>query len=153
MKSRPRVAAPKGPETLAAILAQELKLYRELYILADRQRDWLEDRANVNLCDLLDETAAIQTRIEESEGSIQALRDQVGARFEDWSQDPSVAAYLDRIQELIARTREIIQSCLTLAEQKKAAFRDELNRMGVGRLLLKQMGGQSELARFVDHRP
>jgi hypothetical protein len=153
MKTRPRVAAPTGPEALAAILAQELKLYRELYILADRQRDWLEDRTNVDLCDLLDQTAVIQGRIEESEVSIRTMRDQVGTRFEAWSQDPSVAGYLDRIQELIIRTREIIVACLTIADQKRAAFREELNRMGVGRLLLKQMGNTAQLAHFVDQRP
>lgn len=153
MKTRPRVAAPYGPEALAAILAQELKLYREMYILADRQRDCLQEKTDIDLCDLLSEAAEIQTKIEESETAVRAIAEKAGPQFEEWTKQDTVAAYLDRIRELILRTREIVIECAAIAEGKRAAYREELNQMGIGRVLLKNMGSGPELARYVDQSP
>lgn len=137
---------------LAQIVYDELTFYRQLFHLADRQRDALRADTDVRACDIYDQIHTIQRRIEDSERALRRLRAASPAEYEHWIRMPQVAANLRNIVELVERTQEVITDCVRLAGETKARYRSELSRMGTGRLLLASMGNGGDTPRFVDHR-
>jgi hypothetical protein len=136
------------------LIGDEVTLYRELFFLADKQRDWLERGADTDIGTILEQIERVQTQIVESENRLRTARDGNPNEFEAWARTPRVASLLNEITDLVQRTQAVISDCIRLANTKKAEYQTELSRMEVGRMLFSTMANSSEdQPMFVDHRP
>jgi len=138
---------------LADALETELGFYRTLYVLLDRQRDWLADGRDQDVSADFAEVAGLQQQIEGSEQRITAARTSAPDRFCEWTQAPEVVGVVDKITDMVGRCREVVAECERLAGQRLAAYRRELDAMGQGRRLLAGMAAGDLTPRFLDERP
>ncbi len=138
---------------LAKLIAGEVALYRELYFLTDKQRDWLENGADIEIESVLRQIEAIQTRIVDSETRLRAARDGDPESFDKLIRAPRIASLLRDVRELLEKTQKVVEDCSRAAQCKRAEYRAELSRMEVGRLLFANMSSASDQPMFVDHRP
>jgi hypothetical protein len=138
---------------LEKILADEVALYRELFVLTDRQREWLESDSDIHLCQSFEDIERVQKQIEESESKLTSLKEAHPGDFVRWIRTPRVAPLFRDLADLVARTQQTVTDCEHLARRKRTEYRLELTRMGVGRLLFDSMVAGDCGPRFVDHRP
>ncbi len=138
---------------LAKLIAGEVALYRELYFLTDKQRDWLENGSEVEIDSVLKQIEGVQSRIVESESRLRAAHDADPESFGRLVHAPRIASLLRDIKELIEKTQKVVEHCSQAAQCKRAEYRAELSRMEVGRLLFETMSSASDQPMFVDHRP
>ena len=59
--------------SVAALLREELGFYRSLYVLLDRQRDWLKYEKDSRILDIFNDIEKLKTRIQESQEKILQL--------------------------------------------------------------------------------
>jgi hypothetical protein len=138
---------------LTRIIADEVTLYRELFFLTDKQRDWLENGHDSDIETTLEQIEHVQKQIVASETRLRSARDASANEFDNWARTPRVAALFKDIADLITRTQDVIKDCVRLANCKKAEYQAELSRMEVGRLLFSTMGSGDDQPAFVDQRP
>lgn len=138
---------------LAKIIAGEVALYRELYFLTDKQRDWLENGADIEIDSVLRQIEGIQTRIVESETRLRAARDADPDSFDRLIRSPRITTLLRDVRELLEKTQKVVEECSRAAQCKRAEYRAELGRMEIGRLLFANMSSGSDQPMYVDHRP
>jgi len=138
---------------LAKLIAGEVALYRELYFLTDKQRDWLENGADVEIESVLTQIEGIQTRIVDSESRLRAARDADPDTFDRLIRAPRISSLLRDVRELLEKTQKVVEECGRAAQTKRAEYRAELGRMEVGRLLFATMSSATDQPMFVDHRP
>ncbi len=138
---------------LAKLIAGEVALFRELYFLTDKQRDWLESGSDVEIDSVLRQIEGVQTRIVDSESRLRAAREADPEAFDRLVRAPRIAALLRDVTELLEKTHAVVKDCSRSAQCKRAEYRAELSRMEVGRLLFATMSSASDQPMFVDHRP
>jgi hypothetical protein len=137
---------------LTKIVADELSFYRELFFLADKQRDTLEKDEPGAITEIQDEIVRVQARIEQSERTLRQLRDDAPEDFVRWVKSPQVESALSNIAELIKRTQDVVADCARMAGERKAQYQSELGEIGVGRMLLAGSKPQGQPLYF-DQRP
>lgn len=138
---------------LTRLIADEVALYRELFFLTDKQRDWLEHGSDADIGNILEQIERVQTQIVDSEARLRTARNESAEEFETWARTPRIAALLSDITDLIKRTQVVVADCVRLANAKKAEYQTELSQMEVGRLLFATMGATEDQPMFVDQRP
>jgi hypothetical protein len=138
---------------LAKLIAGEVALYRELFFLTDKQRDWIDNGSEIEIDDILKQIEGVQSRIVESEQRLKAARDADPASFDRLVRAPRIAALVRDIKDLVEKTQKVVEHCSRAAQCKRAEYRAELSRMEVGRLLFATMASGSDQPMFVDHRP
>jgi hypothetical protein len=138
---------------LAKLIAGEVALYRELYFLTDKQRDWLENGEDIEIESVLRQIEGVQARIVDSETRLREAREADPEHFDRLIRAPRIAALLRDITELLEKTQKVVEECSRAAQTKRAEYRAELGRMEVGRLLFSNMAASTDQPMFVDHRP
>lgn len=138
---------------LAKLIAGEVALYRELYFLTDKQRDWLENGSEIEIDSVLRQIEGVQSRIVDSESRLRAARDAGPETFDRLIRAPRIASLLRDVKELLEKTHKAVEECSRAAQCKRAEYRAELSRMEVGRLLFATMSSATGQPMFVDHRP
>jgi len=138
---------------LAKLIAGELALYRELFFLTDKQRDWLDNGQDIEIETVLAQIEGVQGRIVESETRIREARDSDPEAFDRLTRAPRIASLLRDVKELLVKTHEAVEQCSRTAQSKRAEYRAEFSRMEVGRLLFSAMSTGRDEPMFVDRRP
>ncbi|MBI3872855.1 MAG: hypothetical protein HY304_07250 [candidate division Zixibacteria bacterium] len=148
MKDAPIKSSAGRPAERVDTLEGELRFYRSLYVLLDRQRDRLKSGVNHEIRDDLAEIALLQQQIEASERKIAGWRPQSPLQFVGGTIAPEAALTMGRVRTMVERCREIVSD-----SERLAAYRAQLDTMAQGCRLLAGMSQAGRVTIYLDERP
>lgn len=137
--------------SLATMLRDELGFYRSLYVLLDRQRDWLKYERDSRILDIFEDIEKLKKRIQESHDKILNVRRQNRQLFEQALAAPDVTRLVDNIVSLINKCVELAGENESIATAKRDRLKAELSDLADGGKFYRAL--KTETApRFVDQK-
>jgi hypothetical protein len=112
--------------SLAALLREELGFYRSLYVLLDRQRDWLKYDRDSKILDIFEDIEKLKNRIKQSQEKIQSSRQQQPQRFQRALAAPEISRLVDNIVTLISKCVDLANENESIATAKRDRLKSEL---------------------------
>jgi flagellar biosynthesis/type III secretory pathway chaperone len=137
--------------SLATMLREELGFYRSLYVLLDRQRDWLKYERDSRILDIIEDVEKLKKRIQESQDKILAVRQKNQKLFEQALAAPDVARLVDNITSLINKCVELAGENEAIASTKQDRLKAELTELADGGKFYQSLKTASA-PRFVDQK-
>ncbi len=137
--------------SLAAMFREELGFYRSLYVLLDRQRDWLKYERDSRILDIYTDIEKLKKRIQESQDKITGVRERNETQFRVALEAPEVARLVDNITSLINKCVEVVAENESIAETKSERLRSELAGLADGRQFYAALEPETA-PRFVDQK-
>ena len=137
--------------SLANLLREELGFYRSLYVLLDRQRDWLKYEKDSRILDIFNDIEKLKTRIQESQQKILDVREQNQLVFQQALETPEVTRLVDNIVSLINKCIEVVAENETIAKTKRERLKVELAELADGARLYETLR-PSLSPRYVDEK-
>jgi len=116
-------------EKLLELLRQEYSFYQSLYLLIDKQRDYLRFERDQKLIDLFEEIERAEKRILESEEKISKLRNANRKVFNLAATSPEIKKLVASIATLIKKNLSIIKENEDFASTKRNRLREELEQV------------------------
>jgi flagellar biosynthesis/type III secretory pathway chaperone len=137
--------------SLASLLREELGFYRSLYVLLDRQRDWLKYERDSRILDIFEDVEKLKKRIQESHDKILQTKQHNAQGFEQALTAPDIARLVDNIVSLINKCVELAGENETIAVAKRDRLKTELSELADGGRFYTAL--QTKAApRFVDQK-
>ena len=118
--------------SLAALLREELGFYRSLYVLLDRQRDWLKYEKDSRILDIFDDVEKIKARIQESQEKIAGVHRKSPRLFEQALDTPEVHRLVENAVSLISKCVEVVAENESIAQGKRERLQTELRELADG---------------------
>jgi len=118
--------------SLAALFREELGFYRSLYVLLDRQRDWLKYERDSRIIDIFEDIGKLNKRIQESHDKILNVRQTNREAFEHALAAADIARLVDNIVSLINKCMELAGENETIAAAKRDRLKAELSGLSDG---------------------
>jgi len=137
--------------SLAALLREELGFYRSLYVLLDRQRDWLKYERDSRILDIFDDIEKLKSRIQESQVKIQDVRRNNEQLFGQALETPEVGRLVENIISLINKCVELVGENESLASAKRDRLKIELAELANGEQFYGALKKEAP-PRFVDQK-
>jgi hypothetical protein len=133
-------------------LKDEYSFYQSLFIVIDKQRDYIKYDKEQKIVDLYGEVERICARIRESEETVARLRSENKNLFGLAASSPEVRRLVNSITTLISKTLKIVKENEDVASSKYEAIRDQLAQLEKGRKLAGYMSGQGQAPQYVDKK-
>ena len=131
-------------------LEKELRFYRSLYVLVERQRDAAERGADADLAVSYGEMNTIMGGLKESQFAIGAMRDKEPGLFDQAAQIPPVPEMVNQARDILAETHRVLkQGTLAVAEQYQKIQR-ELTQLGQEHSALHAYTPQPDAGQILD---
>ena len=137
--------------SLATLLRDELGFYRSLYVLLDRQRDWLKYERDSRILDIFEDLEKLKKRIQESHEKILGVRRKNQQLFEQALVAPDVARLVDNIVSLINKCVELTGENESIATTKQDRLKAELSELVNGGKFYNALKTDA-VPRFVDQK-
>jgi len=137
--------------SVAALLREELGFYRSLYVLLDRQRDWLKYERDSRILDIFNDIEKLKTRIQGSQEKIFQLSQKNGQLFQQALETPEVARLAENIVSLINKCVEVVGENESIAKAKRNRLKAELADLAKGERLYSALKHPVQ-PRYVDEK-
>jgi hypothetical protein len=137
---------------LIAGLKDEYSFYQSLFILIDKQRDYIKYDKEQRIVDLFAEVERICVRIKESEETLARMRAENKNLFTLASSAPEVRRLINSITTLISKTLKIVKENEDVANSKHEAIREQLEQLQKGRKLSGYLSRQTSSPQYVDKK-
>ncbi len=118
---------------LVAGLKEEYSFYQSLFIIIDKQRDYIKYDKEQKIVDLYGEVERIVQRINESEAAVAQLKNENKTLFGLAASAPEVRRLVNSITTLIAKTLKLVQENEEIAQAKYDQIKDHLVQLQNGR--------------------
>lgn len=118
---------------IIAGLKEEYSFYQSLFIIIDKQRDYIKYDKEQKIVDLYGEVERIVTRINESEAIISQLKNENKNLFSLAASAPEVRRLVNSITTLISKTQKLVQENEEIAAAKYDSIKDQLLQLQQGR--------------------
>jgi len=118
--------------SLAALLREELGFYRSLYVLLDRQRDWLKYEKDSRILDIFNDVDRLKARIQESQEKICSIQKEHPRSFAQTVETPEVRRLVENVVSLISKCVEVVAENESIAHSKRERLQAELRELADG---------------------
>lgn len=115
---------------LAYRLVKELRFYRSLYVLVERQRDAAQRGAEADLALSYGELDAIMGGLKESQFAIAAMREKEPALFVRASQESPIPDMVNEARDILAETHRVLKQGTDAVRKHCKKIQDELSILG-----------------------
>lgn len=137
---------------LVAGLKDEYSFYQSLFILIDKQRDYIKYDKEQRIVDLYAEVERICARIKESEETISRMRSENKNLFTLAASAPEVRRLVNSITTLISKTLKIVKENEDVVTSKHEAIREQLEQLQKGRKVSGYLPSQTNSPQYVDKK-
>ena len=137
---------------LIAGLKDEYSFYQSLFIIIDKQRDYIKYDKEQRIVDLYGEIERICTRIKESEENVAKLRSENKQLFNLAASSPEVRRLVNSITTLISKTMRIVKENEETATSKYESIREQLKQLHKGRNLAAYIPAEDRHPQYVDKK-
>ncbi len=137
---------------LIAGLKDEYSFYQSLFIIIDKQRDYIKYDKEQKIVDLYGEVERICSRIGESEETIAKLRTDNKNLFSLAASSPEVRRLVNSITTLISKTLKIVKENEDVASGKYEAIREQLAQLEKGRKVAGYLSPEGRTPQYVDKK-
>lgn len=135
---------------LQALLQEEYSFYQSLYILLDKQRDFIKYEKDDHLLDLYAEIERCQRRIKDSEDKITALRTHDPSKFAAVLTNVDIKKLVNSIATLVKKNIEVIADNDKIVRSRHERIKNELEDLQQSAKIMQYLGVPDGSAQFVD---
>ena len=135
---------------LQALLQEEYSFFQSLYILLDKQRDYIKYEKDDHLLDLFAEIERCQRRISESEEKISAMRTHDTAKFAAAAANPDIKKLVNSITTLLKKNLEVVAENDKYVRSRHERIKGELDDLRSSAKIMKYFGTPNTSPQFVD---
>lgn len=135
---------------IQSLLQEEYSFYQTLYILLDKQRDFIKYEKDDHLLDLYAEIERCQKRIKDSEDKITALRQHDPTRFSSILENVDIKKLVNSIATLLKKNIEIINDNDEIVRARHARIKHELDDLRQSAKIMQYLGAAEPTAQFLD---
>lgn len=133
-------------QELLRILKDEYSFYQSLYILLDKQRDYIKYNRDEHLLDLYAEIERCQKRIQESENKIADIKDRDPKMFRIAAIHPEVKKMVNCIVTLVKKNMGLVQENREYVTGRQERIKMELDELKNSRKILQYLRDVDEVA-------
>ncbi|MBN1213691.1 MAG: hypothetical protein JXA92_14050 [candidate division Zixibacteria bacterium] len=137
-------------QELLRILKEEYSFYQSLYILLDKQRDYIKFNKDEHLLDLYAEIERCQKRIQASEDKITDIQNQNPKLFRIAAIHPEIKKMVNCIVTLVKKNISLVSENEEYVKDRHERIRMELNELKSSRKILKYLSDVESSPQFVD---
>ncbi len=137
---------------LVAGLKEEYSFYQSLFIIIDKQRDYIKYDKEQKIVDLYGEIERIVVRINESEAAINQLKNENKNLFSLAASAPEVRRLVNSITTLISKTLKLVQENEEIATAKYDSIKEQLLQLQQGRKVTDYLTVPQNSAQYVDKK-
>jgi hypothetical protein len=135
---------------LQALLQEEYSFFQSLYILLDKQRDYIKYEKDDHLLDLFAEIERCQRRITESEEKISAMRVHDPAKFAAATGNPDIKKLVNSITTLVKKNLEVVSENDKYVRSRHERIKGELDDLRTSAKIMQYFGTPNASPQFVD---
>jgi hypothetical protein len=135
---------------IQSLLQEEYSFYQTLYILLDKQRDFIKYEKDDHLLDLYAEIERCQKRIKDSEDKIAALRQHDPTRFAAILSNAEVKKLVNSIATLLKKNIEVVNDNDHLVRDRHDRIKSELDDLRRSAKIMQYFSGEQVPAQFID---
>ena len=129
-------------QNLASFLRKELVLYREVYELSKKQKEFIDSRDNEKLMRIIDEKQMRINKISLIDKDASPYKEKREKELEKW--DPGVRAVVDpyiiELRELLGKIVEVEEECKQVAENITKSSSQQVLKIQKGKAMLNAYG-------------
>ncbi|MCK5127170.1 MAG: hypothetical protein KAR42_13025 [candidate division Zixibacteria bacterium] len=137
---------------LLRVLKEEYSFYQSLYILIDKQKDYLKYEKEEKLLDLYTEIERCHKRILTSEKKVGALKQGNPKLFQLAATAPEVKKVAQSISTLIRKNISLVKENEEYAEGKYKRIKEELRQLQKSSKLVRYIKEAEVAPQFVDKK-
>ncbi len=137
---------------LIAGLKEEYSFYQSLFIIIDKQRDYIKYDKEQKIVDLYGEVERIVNRINESEATISQLKAENKNLFSLAASAPEVRRLVNSITTLISKTLKLVQENEEIAAAKYDSIKEQLLQLQQGRKVADYLTVPQNSPLYVDKK-
>lgn len=126
-------------QELLQILKDEYSFYQSLYILLDKQRDYIKFNRDEHLLDLYAEIERCQRRIQESENKIADIKDRNPKLFRIAAIHPEVKKMVNCIVTLVKKNMGLVEENREYVTDRQERIKLELDELKNSRKILQYL--------------
>lgn len=135
---------------LIFVLKEEYSFYQSLYIMLDKQRDFIKYNSDEHLLDLFVEVERCHMRIKKSEEKIAALKDKNPQAFKMAAILPEVKKIVNSIVTLVKKNMNLVSECESYLKGRYERIKAELGELRNSQKILKYLHDVDPSPQFVD---
>lgn len=135
---------------LQALLQQEYTFYQSLYILLDKQRDFIKYEKDDHLLDLFAEIERCQRRIRESEERINALQTHDPKRFAAAAANMEIKKLVNSITTLVKKNIDVVNDNEAYVRSRRDRIKGELDDLRTSAKIMQYFGSPQTASLYVD---
>ncbi len=135
---------------IQSLLQQEYTFYQTLYILLDKQRDYIKYEKDDHLLDLYAEIERCQLRIKDSEDRIAALRQHDPTRFAALLTNAEIKKLVNSISTLLKKNIEVVNENDTLVRERHGRIKSEMDDLRRSAKIMQYFNAGEPSAQFID---
>ncbi len=137
---------------LIAGLKEEYSFYQSLFIIIDKQRDYIKYDKEQKIVDLYGEVERIVQRINESETAVSQLKAENPSLFSLATSAPEVRRLVNSITTLISKTLKLVQENEEIASARHQAIKEQLLQLQQGRRVADYLATPQSSPQYVDKK-
>jgi hypothetical protein len=137
-------------QELLRTLKEEYSFYQSLYILLDKQRDYIKFNKDEHLLDLYAEIERCQQRIQTSEEKITEIQNQNPKLFRIAAIHPEIKKMVNCIVTLVKKNISLVSENEEYVKDRHERIKMELNELKNSRQILKYLSDVDTSPQFVD---
>jgi hypothetical protein len=135
---------------LHTLLQQEYTFYQSLYILLDKQRDFIKYEKDDHLLDLFAEIERCQRRIKDSEEKIAAMQTRDSKRFVAAAVNPDIKKLVNSITTLVKKNIEVVNDNEAYVRSRRDRIKGELDDLRTSAKIMQYFGSPESTPLYVD---
>jgi len=140
-------------QELLQILKGEYSFYQSLYILLDKQRDYIKYNRDEHLLDLYAEVERCQKRIQESENKIAAIKDKNEKLFRIAAIHPEIKKMVNCIVTLVKKNMGLVAENREYVTDRQERIKMELDELKNSRKILQYLRDVDDISpQFVNDK-
>ncbi|MEW6413015.1 MAG: hypothetical protein AB1483_11180 [Candidatus Zixiibacteriota bacterium] len=137
---------------LVAILKEEYSFYQALYVMLDKQRDFIKFENDGKLLDLFAEIERCHMRIKKSEEKLEAIKTKHPKLFKLAVIAPDVRKIVNGIVTLIKKSSALVEENEEYVRSRHDRLRTELGELKNSHKILQYIQNEAPSAQFVDSK-
>ena len=135
---------------LIFVLKEEYSFYQSLYIMLDKQRDFIRYNTDEHLLDLFVEIERCHLRIKKSEEKIAALKNKDPQAFKMAAILPEVKKIVNSIATLVIKNVNLASECESYLRGRYERIKAELGELKNSQKILQYLRDVDPSPQFVD---
>ena len=153
MNSMSNNAISQLEQELLQILKDEYSFYQSLYILLDKQRDYIKYNRDEHLLDLYAEIERCQKRIQESENKITTIKDKNPKLFRIAAIHPEIKKMVNCIVTLVKKNMGLVAENREYVTDRQERIKMELDELKNSRKILQYLRDVDDISpQFVNDK-